>query len=195
VIVRNPNFHGETYPCEGEPGDKEKGYLDDCGKNIPFVDKVVFDLEKEGVPLQAKPVPASPGLLVLSLLFFALVLFLAVRFIMAGAVASAEQAGPIAILKRSWNLTSGHFWPLFGFIVVYLIAAVVVLLAVVSATGALVGLFIGSVQPLSTGALILALVQAVVSAAVSTLFFVMIARIYAQLAGRDAQVSVRSSGT
>ena len=148
-----------------------------------------------GVPLQAKPVPASPGLLVLSLLFFALVLFLAVRFIMAGAVASAEQAGPIAILKRSWNLTSGHFWPLFGFIVVYLIAAVVVLLAVVSATGALVGLFIGSVQPLSTGALILALVQAVVSAAVSTLFFVMIARIYAQLAGRDAQVSVRSSGT
>ena len=71
----------------------------------------------------------------------------------------------------------------------------VVLLAVVSATGALVGLFIGSVQPLSTGALILALVQAVVSAAVSTLFFVMIARIYAQLAGRDAQVSVRSSGT
>jgi len=54
VIVRNPNFHGETYPCEGEPGDKEKGYLDDCGKQIPFVDKVVFDLEKEGVPLQAK---------------------------------------------------------------------------------------------------------------------------------------------
>ena len=54
VIERNPNFHGETYPCEGEPGDKEKGYLDDCGKQIPFVDKVVFDLEKEGVPLQAK---------------------------------------------------------------------------------------------------------------------------------------------
>ena len=54
VIERNPNFRGETYPCEGEPGDKEKGYLDDCGKMIPFVDKVVFDLEKEGVPLQAK---------------------------------------------------------------------------------------------------------------------------------------------
>ena len=54
VIERNPNFRGEPYPCEGEPGDKEKGYLADCGKMIPFVDKVVFDLEKEGVPLQAK---------------------------------------------------------------------------------------------------------------------------------------------
>ena len=54
VLERNPNFRGEPYPCEGEPGDKEKGYLADCGKTIPFVDKVVFDLEKEGVPLQAK---------------------------------------------------------------------------------------------------------------------------------------------
>ncbi|HKN08967.1 MAG TPA: ABC transporter substrate-binding protein, partial [Pseudomonadota bacterium] len=54
VLRRNPNFHGEKYPCEGEAGDREKGYLDDCGKNIPFVDAVVFDIEKEGVPLQAK---------------------------------------------------------------------------------------------------------------------------------------------
>ena len=54
VLQRNPNFRGEPYPCEGEPGDKEKGYLDDCGKPTPFVDKVVFDIEKEGVPLQAK---------------------------------------------------------------------------------------------------------------------------------------------
>ena len=54
VLTRNPDFHGQSYPCEGEPGDKEKGYLADCGKTIPFVDKVVFDIEKEGVPLQAK---------------------------------------------------------------------------------------------------------------------------------------------
>jgi ABC-type transport system substrate-binding protein len=54
VLERNPNFHGETYPCEGESGDKEKGYLDDCGKPLPFVDKVVFSIEKEAVPLRAK---------------------------------------------------------------------------------------------------------------------------------------------
>ncbi|MBW6495256.1 MAG: ABC transporter substrate-binding protein, partial [Burkholderiaceae bacterium] len=54
VLARNPNFHGESYPCEGAPGDRELGYLEDCGKPLPFVDKVVFDLEKESVPLQAK---------------------------------------------------------------------------------------------------------------------------------------------
>ena len=25
VLERNPNFRGEPYPCEGEPGDREKG--------------------------------------------------------------------------------------------------------------------------------------------------------------------------
>ena len=54
VLERNPNFRGETYPCEGMPGDKEKGLLDDCGKALPFIDKLVFASEKESVPLLTK---------------------------------------------------------------------------------------------------------------------------------------------
>ena len=50
VLERNPNFHGETYPTEGEPGDKQAGLLDDAGKSMPLVDKVVFSLEKESIP-------------------------------------------------------------------------------------------------------------------------------------------------
>lgn len=50
VLERNPNFHGETYPAQGEAGDFEKGVLSDRGKAIPFIDKVVFSLEKEGIP-------------------------------------------------------------------------------------------------------------------------------------------------
>ncbi|MEK7834709.1 MAG: ABC transporter substrate-binding protein, partial [Pseudomonadota bacterium] len=50
VLERNPNFHGETYPGEGEPEDAAAGLLADAGKPLPFVDKVVFTLEKEGIP-------------------------------------------------------------------------------------------------------------------------------------------------
>ena len=50
VLERNPNFHLETYPDEGDPGDKEAGLLDDAGKRLPFVDKVVYSLEKESIP-------------------------------------------------------------------------------------------------------------------------------------------------
>ncbi len=54
VLERNPNFRGEPYPCEGEPGDGEAGLLADCGQLTPFIDKVVFHLEKESVPLMGK---------------------------------------------------------------------------------------------------------------------------------------------
>jgi len=50
VMERNPNFHGETYPGEGEPGDREAGLLNDAGKPLPFIDKVVYSLEKESIP-------------------------------------------------------------------------------------------------------------------------------------------------
>lgn len=54
VLSRNPNYRGEPYPCVGEPGDQAAGLLEDCGKPMPFLDKVVFSLEKEGVPLMGK---------------------------------------------------------------------------------------------------------------------------------------------
>ena len=54
VMSRNPNYRGEPYPCEGMPGDKEKGLLDDCGKKTPFIDKIVATVEREKVPEKAK---------------------------------------------------------------------------------------------------------------------------------------------
>jgi ABC-type transport system substrate-binding protein len=53
-LVRNPNYRGETYPCEGMPGDKEAGLLDDCGKKMPFVDAIVSTVEREAVPQRGK---------------------------------------------------------------------------------------------------------------------------------------------
>ena len=50
VIERNPNFRGETYPCDGEAEDRAAGLLDDCGKPLPFIDKAVFTREKEQIP-------------------------------------------------------------------------------------------------------------------------------------------------
>ena len=50
VMQRNPNFHGESYPTEGMPGDTEAGMLADAGKSLPFIDTVVTSLEKESIP-------------------------------------------------------------------------------------------------------------------------------------------------
>ncbi len=50
VLERNPNFRGETYPCAGDADDSQEGLLDDCGKSMPFIDKVIFTREKEQIP-------------------------------------------------------------------------------------------------------------------------------------------------
>ncbi|WP_374690590.1 ABC transporter substrate-binding protein [Accumulibacter sp.] len=50
VLERNPNFHGETYPCEGEPGDAAAGLLADCGRPLPFIEQAVYSREKESIP-------------------------------------------------------------------------------------------------------------------------------------------------
>ncbi|MBX3635407.1 MAG: ABC transporter substrate-binding protein [Rubrivivax sp.] len=54
VMRRNPNYRGEPYPCEGAPGDREAGLLDDCGKPTPFVDEIVSVVEREAVPRRGK---------------------------------------------------------------------------------------------------------------------------------------------
>ncbi|MBK1679628.1 ABC transporter substrate-binding protein [Rhodocyclus tenuis] len=50
VLSRNPNFHGETYPCEGEAEDEALGRLADCGRALPIIDRAIFTREKESVP-------------------------------------------------------------------------------------------------------------------------------------------------
>jgi len=50
ALTRNPNFHQEFYPSEGEAVDKLNGLLVDAGKRLPFIDKVVYILEKETIP-------------------------------------------------------------------------------------------------------------------------------------------------
>ncbi len=50
VLKKNPTWHGENYPTEGEAGDKEKGFLADAGKPLPFVDALVFHEVPEDQP-------------------------------------------------------------------------------------------------------------------------------------------------
>lgn len=50
VLEKNPNFHGESYPSEGMPGDGQAGLLGDAGAPLPFIDKVIYSRERESIP-------------------------------------------------------------------------------------------------------------------------------------------------
>jgi oligopeptide transport system substrate-binding protein len=50
TFVRNPTWHGGTYPADGSPGDREAGLLDDAGKALPFLDRIEFVTIVESQP-------------------------------------------------------------------------------------------------------------------------------------------------
>ncbi len=54
TLMRNPNFRGEPYPCLGSPEDVAAGLTKDCGKRMPFTDRVEILIEKERTPLKNK---------------------------------------------------------------------------------------------------------------------------------------------
>jgi ABC-type transport system substrate-binding protein len=54
VLKRNPHFHGETYPGDGDAEDRRSGLLADAGKRLPLVDEAVYSLEKETIPYWSK---------------------------------------------------------------------------------------------------------------------------------------------
>ena len=140
----------------------------------------------------AKPGP-QVGLLVLIMCLVALAI--SVRFTLLSPVASAEAIGPLAIIKRSWNLTKGHYWRILGLVVLLLIAAIFLLMTAGVLGGLLARLVSSDVEPFSVAALIVSLVAGVAQGAFSVLASVMLARVYAQLAGSGAEATVPSSGS
>ncbi|GGY33441.1 ABC transporter substrate-binding protein [Bacterioplanes sanyensis] len=54
VLQRNPNFRDDFYPTEGMPEDQHNGLLADAGQKVPFIDRAVYRLEKEAIPIWTK---------------------------------------------------------------------------------------------------------------------------------------------
>ena len=125
---------------------------------------------------------AGPIVLVM-LILFVILLALWVRLMLMTPVAAAEEVGPVAIIQRSWNLTSGRFWKLLGFALLLMIVGIVIVFAITAIIGILIFALAGSPEPGSTSMILMTIVSALLQSVLSAVFVTMIARIYAQLAG------------
>ena len=66
---------------------------------------LVVILVLAGAPTEPAALARSAVFLLVCAIYFVLLCFVAVRMIMSSPVASAEPVGPIAIIRRSWELT------------------------------------------------------------------------------------------
>lgn len=122
-------------------------------------------------------------------------IYLAARLILTSAVAAAEAVGPVAIIRRGWELSGGNWWRLFAFLLMFAIGALALLWAVGSVIGAAAQLAFGSIGRLTPGGLIVIIISQVLSGLVSLTFFVMVARLYEQRAHlKRGQSGLPSSG-
>lgn len=127
--------------------------------------------------------PAVLGRALLAMLFLLVVLIaFAVRLILITPVAAAEPVGPIGILKRSWELTRGHFWKLLGFLLLIGIVVLIIGMTTASVFGLAVTAVAGAPEPGDASWLVLLLLGGLVNAALTVGFTTLIARVYLQLA-------------
>ncbi len=113
-------------------------------------------------------------------------LFLLVRLLLSSPVAVAERLGPIAMLRRSWQLTRGNTLRLYGFLLLFLALLVIVSGAVTAVLGSIIILVAGQPEPWSVSAVLVGLVSQAAQLAVAVPFTTMLARLYAQAAGSAA---------
>jgi len=117
-------------------------------------------------------------LMPLTLIIFILV---SVRLVFINPVAANEPAGPIAVIRRSWALTRGHFWKLFSFFTLLMLITVVVTLAVNAVAGILLTVTIGSPLENEVSKLIALIASGVVNTIVSVFTIVVVAKLYARV--------------
>lgn len=146
----------------------------------------VASLGAEGLANLETMTPAQlielPGLAPGVLILVAIVLFLSARLAPMIAVAMAEQVGVMALIKRSWALTRGHFGRLLAVMLLLAIASLFLTTAIASVVGTAVALAAGPIEPFSLGALVTGLISALVSAVIAAVYSALIGRIYVQLA-------------
>ena len=124
----------------------------------------------------------------LSMLFLLALVFVSVRLLPLLPVVASEEIRAIGALKRSYALTSGQFWRLFGFLVMLMIAFLILALTVGAVFGSLVQLTLGEPVPWSLSLLLIALAGGLVQAGFVMVYAGMIARIYTQLAAPQTGV-------
>jgi hypothetical protein len=119
---------------------------------------------------------------------FIIILAVGVRLLPMIVLIASEDIGPIAAVRRAFQLTSGHFWKLLAFMLLATIAFLIVASAAGAVVGSVVSLLVGRPQPWSVSLLLLALTAGVVQAAFITIYTAMLTRITGQLDGGQAGV-------
>lgn len=128
------------------------------------------------------------------MLILLIAMFPLMRLLLALPVLAVERSGVFASIRRSWRLTRGNMFKLFGLALLFLVALGLITQAAQAAIGSVVLLTLGRPEPWSVSALLMSLLVQLAQLVVTLPFTILIARLYAQAVEREANVSVPHAG-
>ena len=133
------------------------------------------------------PAALTGSALLVLFIFMLAFIFLWIRLMLMTPVTSAEPLSPIGIIRRSWELTAGHFWKLLGFVILLFIVAIVISVVVRAIFGILLFALVGQPELGSLSMNLLTIVSALVQSVFGAIFATLLARIYVQLSGGNPE--------
>lgn len=139
---------------------------------------IMVPLSVASVVLGGSERAAMMLLMPLTLIVFILV---SVRLVFINPVAAREDGGPIAVIRRSWMLTRGHFWKLFTFFALLMLITIVATVAVNAVAGILLTVTIGSPVENEVSKLLALIASGIVNTIVSVFTIVVVAKLYARV--------------
>lgn len=153
----------------------------------------VLLLRLAGVVVQPSVGGAPPPVVVILMLIVAPLSLAICQLFMP--IAAAEDAGPIRLFSRSWQLGRGEYLRLLGFFIIVFAGVAVATFAAQFLLGSLLLLTIGQPTAGSVSALLLGVGLGIVQAAFTLVSAVTLARIYVQLSGHgEPQAGVPTTG-
>jgi hypothetical protein len=136
-----------------------------------------------GAVASGNPAAAGGSAIVFLLIIMVVAVAVWVRLMLMTPVAASEDVGPVAMIRRSWALTRGHFWKLLALVLLMVLVAMVIILAASAVIGIFVVMIAGPPEPGNTSFIVMTIVSALLSAIFSAIFVTLLARVYAQLSG------------
>jgi len=109
------------------------------------------------------------------------------RILIAPALAMTEPLGPWGLIKATWRATRGQYWRLLSFFLLFLVASLIVAVAVSAVVGSFATLALGKPEPLTVSRLLVALAGGLVQGTVATIYAAMIGRLLVQLPGASTK--------
>lgn len=116
------------------------------------------------------------------------------RLILTLPILATGSGGVFASIRRSWQLTRGNMWKLYGIVLLAFLLIGLVTYAAEAALGSVLLLLLGQPQPWSVSALLISLSVQLAQLTVTLPLTILIARLYAQAVGAKPTISVPDAG-